>query len=221
MYYVYLYRDLNDLPMYVGKGKGTRAFDHLKPHIRLKGTGSFYAALNEMINNDERPFIEIVRDGLTSDEAFALEKLLVAMLGRRVKNTGPLYNEANGGNGGAGDRSAETRAKISKSLKGVKKPDGFSQKLSNRLITEDHKANLRKSTSGAGNGQAKLWLLQKPDGSSVEVPSLYTFCKQNNLAYSALVQTEDRQSPVVAGKSKGWKVLKRMTSTRTERLNYK
>jgi hypothetical protein len=213
MYYVYLYRDPDGVPMYVGKGFGTRSHDHLKKSRR--GKTAFHDALSLLEAEDKSATIEIVQDGLTDEQAFALERELIKSIGRRCVGTGTLYNHAKGGNGGAGPRSLDVRQKISKKMAGIPKAESTLAKMRNRTLAEGHVMKLKAVLSGAGNGQAKVWLLRNPAGEELRVSSLHTFCKDHGLAYSSLVQSEGMSNPIKNGKSAGWKVLRRLGSTRS------
>lgn len=52
MYYVYLYRDSEGVPMYISKGFGTRSHDHLKKSRR--GKTAFYDALS-LLEAEDKP----------------------------------------------------------------------------------------------------------------------------------------------------------------------
>jgi len=98
-YYVYLYLREDATPYYVGKGKDNRAFQKHGKRLKLPSDKSrivFYA------------------ENLTEDEAFALEKELIAKYGRKDNGTGILRNLTDGGDGTSGAIfSDESRAKMS------------------------------------------------------------------------------------------------------------
>jgi hypothetical protein len=124
----------------------------LYQHIRLDTEEIFYFG----IGMDDRPWVvggrnihwrrivkkhgyrvEVLEEGLSWYQACELEKMLIALHGRRDLGTGPLVNMTDGGDGVAGKVvSPETRAKISASqtgkTKGKKKPP----------FTAKHKANM-------------------------------------------------------------------------------
>lgn len=107
-HYVYLYLDpRTGKPFYVGKGKGNRCFAHLKGSAGSK-KAEHIAELRKL---GLRPRIEILRHGLSADEAFLVESAAIDLIG--VQH---LTNEVTG-HGGAGDRSkagvAEVQAELS------------------------------------------------------------------------------------------------------------
>ena len=210
MYYVYLYRDPDGVPMYVGKGLGMRSHDHLKKSRR--GKNAFHDALSLLEAEGKSVTIEIVQENLTDKQAFTLERELIKDIGRRCVGTGSLYNHAKGGNGGAGPRDHAVKQKISASLAGIPKSESTIAKMRGRKLSKEHVDKLKTVLGGAGNGQAKLWILQNPNGEELKVYSLHTFCKEHDLAYSSLVQSENMIGAIKRGKSVGWKVVKRIGS---------
>ena len=111
-FYVYLIRRLDGRPCYVGKGRGRRFRRHARrstnPHL-----ASIYAKADSPLP------IEMIGEGLTESEAFALEKTTIAAIGREP--VGPLVNMTDGGEGPSGFRfSTESKAKMSKSASGNK-----------------------------------------------------------------------------------------------------
>lgn len=126
-FYTYLYLDPKDnTPIYVGKGKGRRAFRHLResqnPHLHntlQKRKGEGYITT---------PIINYEVDEQTSHQ---MEMFWIDQFGRADLGTGTLFNLTDGGEGVSGracsdevklklsllkkgkPRSPETRAKIS------------------------------------------------------------------------------------------------------------
>ena len=135
-FYVYLISRLDGRPCYVGKGKGDRWTRH-------EGRARHYNRhLGSIIDQaralgEELPKVKIA-EGLAEDEAFRIERELIALIGREA-NGGPLVNLTDGGDGPAGyqpspeliERQAATRRgrklspewkmKISRALKGKSK----------------------------------------------------------------------------------------------------
>ncbi len=107
-HYVYLYLDpRTGEPFYVGKGKGNRCFAHLKDTSMTRKA----ERIAELKKLGLRPRIEILKHGLTAEEAFLVESTAIDLIG--VQH---LTNEVTG-HGGAGDRSkagvAEVQAELS------------------------------------------------------------------------------------------------------------
>jgi hypothetical protein len=106
-YYVYLYKDLDGTPIYVGKGKGKRAFEHLR--------GSSNDRLNKFIsarsNEGYTVEPEIVATG-SEDNMLMVEVALIKLFGRADNMLGPLFNSTDGGDG-LSNPSDEIRGKMS------------------------------------------------------------------------------------------------------------
>jgi hypothetical protein len=77
-FYVYLYVDPRDESVfYVGKGKGSRALSHLKDRTESEKA----ERIAELTKLGLEPRIEILRYGLTQDEAFHVEAAAIELLG--------------------------------------------------------------------------------------------------------------------------------------------
>jgi hypothetical protein len=118
IYYVYAYlRTSDNTPYYIGKGKGKRAF-------------SKYHSVS--VPNDKSKIV-FLETNLTNLGACALERRYIRWYGRKINNTGILYNITEGGEGNTSPRSEEWKRNHSQKIKGNK----LSKKEINRLKTMD------------------------------------------------------------------------------------
>ena len=109
---VYVIFRQSGVPCYVGKGLPGRELEHGKYGSHNRRLRRIYAKEGDL------PVV-VVREGLTDDEACALEIELIAVIGRHDLGRGPLVNMTDGGETTVGMvPSSETRRKISETLKG-------------------------------------------------------------------------------------------------------
>jgi hypothetical protein len=140
--YVYVHNRLdNGQPFYVGKGSGNRATSR-------KGRNQYWERIAKKVGFQS----VILQSGLTHCQALNAEKFVIAALRKRYQ----LTNVTDGGDGGNGlkgvdhplhgkPRSAETRAKISKALKGVSTGGKGKKRIK---LTEEHKEAISKGLTG-------------------------------------------------------------------------
>jgi hypothetical protein len=152
IYYTYKYVRSDGTPYYIGKGKGNRAYDS---HKRSNGAE---------IRPKDRSQIIIVKNNLSEQQAWDLEKELILKYGRQDIGTGILLNLKEGGEQGSGFRwSEQDKLKMSEErtgrklgpnsvsspLIGVSRPDEVKTKISEANkkrydagFSQDHKAKL-------------------------------------------------------------------------------
>jgi hypothetical protein len=167
-YYTYIWVDTKTkIPVYVGKGlqNRNRAFDHLKCKSRL----------GNLLRKRQKEGFEVLPIILladTEEDAFEMEELLIALIGRSDLGLGTLFNLTNGGDGLSGHLfsethrakisaanqhrivSAETRAKIGLKSLGRIKSEESKDKISKGnskkrpIRTDEHKKNLSLANMG-------------------------------------------------------------------------
>ncbi len=152
-FYVYVYlREDRYTPYYVGKGQGSRDTDK-----RYKGVKP----------PKDKTRIVRVKEGLTEEESFDLERTLIRFWGRKTEG-GVLHNLTEGGEGTSGlvrtqenkdkIRSYRTGRKLSKEhIESIRKSkqniseetrQKLREKKLGRKLTEEHKKNIGKGHLG-------------------------------------------------------------------------
>lgn len=81
-FYVYLLRDPRDGSVfYVGKGAGNRVFGHVRESVESPRTTDKLDRIREITASGRQVGYEIVRHGLTEEQAFEVESALIDVLG--------------------------------------------------------------------------------------------------------------------------------------------
>jgi len=212
-YYTYAYLREDKTPYYIGKGNGRRIYGkNGRPCGKPK----------------DKSRIIYLKQNLTEREAFRHEIYMIAVFGRKDLGTGILHNKTDGGEGSSGVvKSDETKLKISKALKGKKRPQNVIEKIkkgrtgikhteqtkqiikekrANQIFTED----TRKKLSEAHIGKPKPHLYKQfqiinPEGKVIDGVGIRKFCNKNNLNY-------DNIRKILNGtqkKHKGWTAYKK------------
>lgn len=103
-YYVYgLFRPDDIHPFYVGKGTGLRYKDHFRDKDRDSNFHKRHI-IQQIIKSGSQPTVVIFNSELTEDTAYAIEAMMVSIMGREgIDPTGVLTNRAPGGRAGCID----------------------------------------------------------------------------------------------------------------------
>jgi hypothetical protein len=142
-YYAYLYSDPRDgSPFYVGKGHGFRA----RKHLWRGPAGPVRERIATIRAAGFEPQLTVTACA-SEGEAFAVERALIAALGRLDEGTGTLLNRTAGGQGSARRRgfrhTDETKARIRASMKG-------------RPLTDQHRARIGAANKGRPGPSAEV-----------------------------------------------------------------
>lgn len=139
-YYVYLlYETEGVLPFYVGKGKTSRAWQHLRPRVYFNSWLPVHQKIRELISKGLYPKVIIHVENLIESTALELEIELIKKFGRRSINTGCLLNLTEGGDGGATygytgrKHTKETKIKISSATAGNQNSLGHRHSVTTKL----------------------------------------------------------------------------------------
>ena len=149
-YYVYVHKKPDGEVFYVGKGCANRYLSNRHRSEYWRRIVAKYGFV-----------AEIVHGGLTEDEAFSMEVLLIEHYGRDA-----LCNLTDGGDGPSGYRhSEESRRAMSKSRTGKKHSQETIKKMSEwhkmncnppfrgKNLSEDHRRKISQSMTGCRNGR--------------------------------------------------------------------
>jgi hypothetical protein len=129
VFYVYVLFDLDGTPCYIGKGSGDRWLDHERK-TRFRNNFLKGIVRRARVAKKKLPKIKI-REDMTQQEAWDLEIVFIAAIGRRNIGTRPLANLTDGGEGSAGMVFPESAKKLLSTIN-----------VGNKL-TEEHKDNIR------------------------------------------------------------------------------
>lgn len=253
-YYVYcIYVD--NVPIYVGKGKGKRMYHHLR-NFTIHNTAVnkvLRDKLNSAIGKGQIIDVKIVQKNLTNDEALVEESNLISLYGRKIYNTGTLCNVVDGGNQPPSvndikqllgeDKFSEIKKKqinsmllnTDKKIQKVKQfiEDSLKQQRMLKDIARDlnitcptlrdwmkrlnltmnydgkvkkikeHLQKYRDINKTIPNSNAKLYIIQEPDGTIISTRFLKQYCNIKNIDYSNLRAAFKRKT-----KHKGYSIIK-------------
>lgn len=90
-FYVYVYIDpRTDLPFYIGKGCGKRAYTHLKETKDDTENKMKYAYIKGLKNKGLEPIIQFINSNMTSDDAYDYEEFCIWFWGRKKLDQGGI-----------------------------------------------------------------------------------------------------------------------------------
>ena len=111
-YYVYIYLDprkpgnyvygdysFGFEPIYVGKGSSFRKEMHLYHAKKNNLYSAIIKRVKNIIDEKETPIMDFLKQNLNENDAFDFEIKMIAIIGRKDENKGPLENRTKGGDG--------------------------------------------------------------------------------------------------------------------------
>lgn len=164
-FYVYVYKDLNGSPFYVGKGSGKRWKGHICEAIKGKDNLKC-EKIREILDSGNTPIIEKLIENIDDELALLIEQEYILKFGRIDIGTGILTNMTSGGDGPPKweDLSEESRDKIRNTLINYTLNfrvvgEDYRNKISNGLkryfkeneISEETRKKISKANSGENN----------------------------------------------------------------------
>jgi hypothetical protein len=157
-YYVYIYLDprkpgnftygefiFNYEPFYIGKGKGKRAYLHIKQALKPNVESYYYNPhKSRKIKNiieagfDMRDYVLIASNNLSEEEALFLEEEYIKLIGRYNNKTGPLTNLSDSYRN-MSDNLVSVKGKTYEEIYGTEKANELKQKrkMDCQLNTEE------------------------------------------------------------------------------------
>lgn len=164
-YYVYAYVDpRTELPFYIGKGHGTRAYSHLTESRTTTKNLKKWNKIASLRKSGYEPQVTILIDNLTEDAAYLYEEELIRKYGRKgIDPGGILTNICASG-----------------------RPPGCAYARIGKLHSEHSKKIMAAR-------KAKTWILTKPNGSSEKIINLSAYCRQHGLYKQALIKIANGQ----------------------------
>lgn len=170
-FYVYAYLRADGTSYYIGKGHDDRI---LQFHTRRNSSG---------LRPPPKERIQILKENLSEDDAFELEKFYISKYGRKDKGTGILRNLTDGGEGAVGRiHSEETKNKIGKAnVKALKGNIPWNKGKKSYPMPENHPWKKRKDSG---------W---KPWNAGIPISSDHVLLKYSNFKGNKFSEEERKK----------------------------
>ena len=206
--YVYGEYSFDYEPFYIGKGCTKR---QIKRHLfetrdRTKNTMKYNKIQKIIKETGNNPILIKVKNNLKENEAFAIEDILIQLIGRIDLKNGSLTNLTNGLYGGKSNPSDAVRKKLGDATRGKTYEEIYGKKKARELKDKRIKSNKKrkfsqKTKNKIGNKNSKTWKLTNPNGKILFIKNLQKFCKNNNLTNSLMFCVANKKQK----QHKGWK----------------
>lgn len=132
MYVTYVLKDEHGVPFYVGSGSEQRPFDHLRPCGA--GRPLVRDEVDRITNGGSSVSVDIIGEFSSKEEAFSLEKKLIAEFGKRAES-GLLVNICDGGLGSSGYRATDEQ-RIANSARVSKFYESIDERIRTSILTK-------------------------------------------------------------------------------------
>jgi len=131
-YYVYILKDSDEFPFYVGKGRGLRLLGHKQEVITKNSLNLLKYEFIKSIIDDGRDLLYSIHNFYGNQKiAYEEEKILIGKYGRIINNTGILTNIKKGETGSLLEGSFKIDNKKDKDAKNIFKNNNFVSKRLN------------------------------------------------------------------------------------------
>jgi len=196
LFYVYVYLDprksgkfiygkyiFDYEPFYIGKGRGSRAYIHLK-HI-CSNNKYFYNKINKILRETgKNPIILKYKEDLVENVSFEFEKEMIDIIGRKDLKRGPLCNLTDGGEGISGYKRSDEQKQRMKITNKNKISDIGRKNMSKSHFGLHHSKETKKKMSESATGIKNHnciynYYLTKENGEIIKIEALKEFMRQN------------------------------------------